>query len=339
MTEHARPTLHDVARHAGVSTATVSRVLNAPERVQPATRDRVESVIRDLGYLPNFGARMLAARRTDTIGAIVPTLENAIFARGLEAFQNELGESGITMLVASSSYRPEVEERQVRTLIARGADALLLIGYDRDPGVYDILRRSGTPYVVAWAHDARESHPAIGFDNRSAMAALARRVLDLGHSRLGLITAERDGNDRARNRWLGILDAMAEHGLPDTALAVFETTYAVEAGVEGLRALMRRSDRPTAVLCGNDVLAAGALSAAAEMGLRVPQDLSITGFDDIEIAALVSPALTTVHVPHRRMGQEAARMLIAMLGKPDRQESLAIEAEIVMRGTLAPPPA
>ena len=338
MTPTPRPTLHDVARHAQVSTATVSRVLNAPDRVQRETRDRVENAIRDLGYLPNFGARVLAAKRTDTVGAIVPTLENAIFARGLEAFQVELSDSGITTLVASSSYRPEVEERQVRTLIARGADALLLIGYDRDPGVYEILRRSGTPYVVAWAHDPKEAHPAIGFDNRRAMAQLAERVLALGHRRIGLITARREGNDRARNRWLGILDAMAERGLPESALAVFETTYAVEAGADGLRALMRRSDRPTAVLCGNDVLAAGALSAASEMGLRVPEDLSITGFDDIEIATIVSPPLTTVHVPHRRMGQEAAKMLIAMRADPGRQDSVEIEAEIVMRETLGPPP-
>ena len=339
MTQQPRPTLQDVARHAQVSTATVSRVVNAPDRVQPATRDRVESAIRELGYTPNFGARILAAKRTDTMGAIVPTLENAIFARGLEAFQTELSESAITMLVASSSYRPEVEERQVRTLVARGADALLLIGYDRDPAVYDILRRSGTPYVVAWAYDPDQAHPAIGFDNRRAMAGLARRVLDLGHRRLGLITARRDGNDRARNRWLGILDAMAEHGLPETALSVHETTYAVEAGAEGLSALLRRPDRPTAVLCGNDVLAAGALSAAAEMGLRVPDDISITGFDDIEIATIVSPPLTTVHVPHRRMGQEAAKMLIAMRADPERIARVAIEAEIVMRETLGPPPA
>ena len=333
-----KATLSDVARRAGVSTATVSRVLNMPDVVQPATRDRVEAAIGELGYTPNFGARVLAAKRTNTVGAVVPTLENAIFARGLEAFQSELSRNRITLLVASSSYRPDVEEEQIRSLVSRGADAILMIGYDRDARVYDYLMRNGTPYVIAWAHDPAQYHPSVGFDNRRAMQELAARVIALGHRNLGFITAIRDGNDRARNRWLGALDAMKAAGLDPHALSLCETVYSIDAGRTALKELMGRTPRPTAVICGNDVLAAGALTAARELGLSVPGELSITGFDDIEIAEILTPALTTVHVPHRRMGEIAAQLLIDSLRGTSTAGNRVIDTEIMMRGTLGPAP-
>lgn len=331
-------TLEDVARAAGVSTATVSRCLNAPGKLQPATRARVEAAIAELGYAPNFGARALAARRTDTMGAVVPTLENAIFARGLEAFQLELAREGTMLLVASSGYDPATEAEEVRLLVARGAEGLLLIGYDRDPAVYEFLRRRGVPYVVAWVHDAREPHPAIGFDNEAAMRELAGEVLARGHRRIGFVTARLAGNDRARGRLAGLRAAMAARGLDPDALVVHETTYAIESGREGLRALMAAPDRPTAVMCGNDVLAAGALDAARDMGLRVPGDLSVTGFDDIEIAQIVTPRLTTVHVPHREMGRGAAAMLRALAAGEDTGGARRLEVAIRLRETLGPPP-
>ena len=339
MARMSKATLNDVATRAGVSTATVSRVLNSPAVVQPATRDRVEAAISELGYTPNFGARVLAAKRTNTIGAIVPTLENAIFARGLEAFQQELSRRGITLLVASSSYSPEVEEAQLRALVSRGADAILLIGYDRDARVYDYLRQNGTPYVIAWAHDPLQPHPSVGFDNRRAMQALAERVIAQGHRRIGFVSARREGNDRARNRWLGALDATRAAGLADGDVTLVETVYSIEAGRAALRQLMAQDPRPTAVICGNDVLAAGALLEAGAMGVAVPDALSITGFDDIEIAEILTPALTTVHVPHRRMGEIAADLLTSRIGGTgDVAASRVIETEIVMRGTLGPAP-
>jgi LacI family transcriptional regulator len=333
------PTLEDVARRAGVSTATVSRCLNAPERVIEATRERVLEAVAALGYAPNFGARALAARRTNTIGAIIPTMENAIFARGLQAFQEELGAHGFTMLVASSSYRPDLEEAQIRALIARGADGLLLIGHDRPAQVYDFLDQRGVPYLVAWVHDPARNRLSIGFDNRAAMQGLAARVLALGHRRIGLISAPQADNDRARERVHGVLAAVVAEGLDPASVRIVEAPYSIENGGAAFRALMSGPHPPTAVLCGNDVLAAGALAMAREMALRVPQDVSITGFDDLEIARIVAPPLTTVHVPHRAMGAEAARMLVALVTGKGTPATVRLETEIVMRGTLGPAPA
>lgn len=332
------PTLADVASHAGVSTATVSRCLNAPQQVQKKTRDKVLASVATLGYSPNFSAQSLAAKRTNTIGAIIPTMDNAIFARGIQAVQEELGRVGATLLVASSSYRPDLEAEQVRNLVARGADGLLLIGHERDPSIYEFLDRRKVPVCVSWAYDPTQPKPSIGFDNRAAMRAMAEQVLAQGHRRIAMISATQADNDRARERVLGVKEAMAEIGVATVDLAVFETDYTIDAGGAALTTLMANSPGPTAVVCGNDVLAVGALKAAQRLGLRVPEDISITGFDDIELATVTTPALTTVHVPHREMGVLAARKLWQMVTGESDAESLRLETELRMRGTLGPPP-
>ena len=332
------PTLEDVAKRSGVSTATVSRCLNSPERVSADTRKRVNAAIGDLGYAPNFGARVLAANRTNTFGAIIPTMESAIFARGLQAFQEELHLHGITLLVASSSYQPEMEEEQVRTLVARGADALLLIGHDRMPQTYRFLEQRRIPHVVAWVHEPHIQPPSIGFDNRRAMKALTEQVIGLGHRTLAYISANRTGNDRARLRVEGALEAMRDHGLDPRSMNIIETPYSISNGATAFQNLLKAEQRPTAILCGNDVLAAGALMMAKELGISVPDDISVTGFDDIEIAEIVSPRLTTVHVPHSDMGRGAARLLLAMRGGETASQSVRLDTSVILRESLGPPP-
>lgn len=334
----AVPTLEDVAATAGVSTATVSRCLNAPDRVSEKTRDKVLRTVRELGYAPNFGARALAAKRTNTFGAIIPTMENAIFARGLQAFQEELGKAGVTLLVTSSSYDPAREENQIAALLNRGADALLLIGHDRTPAAREMLARREVPHVVAWAFDPAAASLSIGFDNTLAMQALAAEVIAQGHRRLAVITAELAGNDRVRARLDGVRAAMTHAGLNTAALAVEETPYGIDTGAEAFARLMRLRPRPTAVLCANDVLAAGALMKARQVGLQVPGDISITGFDDIELAAIVTPGLTTVHVPHREMGRRAARALLAMDRGEEPGGSVDLPTTLTWRGSLGPAP-
>lgn len=331
------PTLADVAKFAGVSTATVSRCLNAPEQVQKKTRDKVLAAVAELGYSPNFSAQSLAAKRTNTIGAIIPTMDNSIFARGLQAVQEELGRVGATLLVASSSYRQDLEADQIRALVARGADGLLLIGHDRDPQVYAFLDKRQVPVLVSWAYDPTQPKPSVGFDNRMAMRAMANAVISQGHTRIAAISARQSDNDRARERVVGVREAMREAGLNARALPVFETQYSIEAGGAAFAAFMTDTPAPTAVICGNDVLAVGALKAAQSMGLRVPQDVSITGFDDIELATVTTPALTTVNVPHREMGVLAARKLWQMVTGDARAESLRLDTRLQLRGTLAAP--
>ncbi|WP_170576044.1 LacI family DNA-binding transcriptional regulator [Ruegeria atlantica] len=331
------PTLDDVAKLAGVSTATVSRCLNNPDRVVEATRQRVLSAVDTLGYMPNFAARVMAAKRSSTIGAIIPTMENAIFARGLQAFQEELHKHGYTLLVSSSAYEPDIEEEQIRTLVARGADGLLLIGHDRNPRIYSDLERRNIPALVAWSYLPHAQVASIGFDNRTAMAELANRVIELGHRKIGVISGISAGNDRARLRIEGVKNALKQHDMPSSDLAIIETPYEIENGAEAFSQMMSRANPPTAILCGNDVLAVGALHRAREMGLQVPNDVSITGFDDIELARIATPALTTVHVPHREMGRRAALELVGMLENRRAGTGVRLSTRIVERQSLGPP--
>lgn len=335
-TRPAAPTLEDVARRAKVSTATVSRCLNDPAKVSDTTRTQVLAAVKELGYAPNFGARALAAKRTNTFGAIIPTMENAIFARGLQAFQEELGKNGITLLVASSSYSPVLEEEQIRALVARGADALLLIGHDRTPQSYAFLEQHRIPYVVAWTYNGAEPRPSIGFDNRKAMAKLTRHVLTQGHRSIAFVTAPLAGNDRARERFQGVQDGIVGMGLDPADLITIETPYSIANGAEAFKTLMSRDARPSAVLCGNDVLAAGALTMANRLGLDVPGDVSVTGFDDIDLAEIVSPPLTTVHVPHRQMGKGAAALLLGLRNGEKKTSRIELDADVVLRASLGP---
>ncbi|MDB3920463.1 LacI family DNA-binding transcriptional regulator [Paracoccaceae bacterium] len=330
------PTLQDVADLAAVSTATVSRCLNKSGHVTEKTRLKVQQAIQTLGYSPNFGAQALAAKRTNTIGAIIPTMENAIFARGMQAFQETLAENGITLILASCSYRPELEEEQIRSLVARGADALLLIGQSRPDATYQFLARRNIPYVLAWAHKKDSEHCYIGFDNQAAAQTITRQVLELGHRNLGVIVGLTQNNDRARDRITGIEHAIADHGAKTAPLQVIEAEYTFQEGAKALDQLLANPTPPTAVICGNDVLAVGAVKRAKQLGLAVPEDLSITGFADIEVSELIDPELTTVHVPHREMGIAAAKSLIAMLKTQTPVESLLLETRIVNRQSLGP---
>jgi LacI family transcriptional regulator len=328
------PTLEDVAAAAGVSTATVSRCLNTPEKVAEKTRLRVEAAVDALGYAPNFSARALVERRTKTIGAVIPTMENAVFAEGIQAFQDVLQSKGFMLLIASSGYDPEAEADALRTLVARGADGILLIGFDRSPAIYEFLATQAIPAVVAWAHDPAGPVPSVGFDNAGAMKGLVSHAISLGHRKAGIISGMQVGNDRARARVEGAQAAFLAAGLEPAVLV--ETTYGVAEGGAALERLLAEVPDVTLVICGNDVLAAGALRRAAALGLSVPGDLSVTGFDDLGIAQLVEPPLTTVRVPHRAMGQAAAERILDMVdGHP--VESCELETRLCLRESLSAP--
>ena len=330
------PTLDDVAKAAGVSPATVSRSLNNPGLVSKNTLEKVQSAVEALGYAPNFGARAMASKRTMTIGAIIPTMENAIFARGIQAFQEKLHQHGYTLLVASSSYDPEIEAEQVRALVNRGADGILLIGYWREEGIYDFLKKRNIPFLLAWAWAANNALPAIGFDNRASMSRLCAKVLEMGHRRFAVISGIVEGNDRAANRLKGILEPLKLAGVDPDTVPIIQTPYDIDNGADAFETIMKGGSDPTVVMCGNDVLAVGAIQRAKEMGLRIPEDVSITGFDGIELARIVTPKLTTVDVPHAEMGRRAADELVRMVETGEQGQSVELRSTVKLEGSLSP---
>lgn len=330
------PTLQDVAEMAKVSTATVSRCLNFPDKVNADTRERVLEAVKTLGYAPNFGARAMAAKRTYTIGAIVPTLENAIFALGLQAFQEELHAHGYTLLVASSGFDPAVEEQQIHALVARGAEGILLIGHDRPTQTHRYLKKRQIPVIAAWSHFDGSAVPSVGFDNYRAMSSLMDEVISLGHREVAILTAPVEGNDRARARVQSICDALRSIEAP--APKIIECSYDIDEGYKAAEKALSPPNRPSILICINDVLAAGAMTYARDAGIVVPDQLSITGFDDLDLARVLSPALTTVRVPHRDMGRAAAKSLVQLIEGGGTVSSVKLETKLKLRQSLARPP-
>lgn len=331
------PTLDDVASEAGVSTATVSRCLNSPDRVSAKTREKVLDVVKKLGYTPNFGAQALAAKRTNTFGAIVPTMNNAIFAAGLQAFQEELGRNSATLLLASSSYNAQVEEEQIRSLVSRGADGLLLIGTKRSEQIYNFLDDRQIPYVIAWSYAENEKRSCVGFDNFQASYELTQKAIELGHKKFAVISAHTSSNDRADGRVKGIRNALQDNGIDAQKMALIECEYSIENGAKNFKTLMQAQEKPTIIMCGNDVLAAGAVKQAHDMGLKIPDDISITGFDNIELASVIEPALTTVHVRHKRMGMVAAQVLLKQVDDKSYRENIKLDTRLVEGKSLGEP--
>ena len=331
------PTLQDVAARAGVSAATVSRCLNLPDAVRPALRHRVDAAIAELGYVVHGPARALKTQRSHTVGAVIPTIDNAIFARAIQALQDRLYQAGYTLLLASTSYDPAQELDQVRSLVERGLDALMLIGEAHAEALYELLVRTGVPYVNAWTFRPDGEHPCVGFDNRAVARRLANYVIDMGHRDIAMIAGATVGNDRAADRLAGVRDALGERGLDFGPGRLLERPYSIGDGRAALRHLMALTPRPTAVICGNDILAFGALFGCHELGIAVPDEVSITGFDDLELAAEMVPALTTVHVPSELMGRLTAEYLLARLAGETVPHATKLDANLIVRASTAPP--
>ena len=329
--------LADVARLSRVSTATVSRALTLPHKVKPATAARINQAVETLGYVAHGAARALASRRTRTIGAVIPTLDNAIYAKTVQALQRTLEQAGYMLLVASHEFDAAVEVRVTRTLIERGVDALILLGTTHDHGLLRMLAAHQVPYVLIWSLDASGRLPCVGFDSRAAGERIARHLLELGHRDIAMISGITAGNERASERQQGVRAALAGRGLALPRERVVEKPYTLQAGREGVRELLAAGPAPSAVICGNDVLAIGALSECRERGIAVPGQVSITGFDDMEIAAVVTPALTTLRFPAEDLGALAAQHLLARLAGREVEMRTELPVELVVRESTAPP--
>lgn len=337
-TEKLQPTIDDVANVAGVSTATVSRALNRPDSVREALRVRVEAAVARLGYVPHSGARSLMLRRTGTVGAVFPTVDNAIFSKAIDALQRRLAQAGYQLLIAASDYDAETEMKQAVNLVTRGVDALALCGFSQRPELLKFLRQRALPCVHVMVCPGPVEATCVGFDNAEAMGRAARYLLDLGHRRIAMLAGITRDNDRADARVQGARRALAAAGveLPPARLA--ERRYALADARDGFLELMSRTPRPTAVLCGNDVLAIGALLEAQKMGLRVPEDVSIIGFDDLELAHHVQPALTTVRVQAEEMWRTAADRLLSALRGEVAPRATEVDVSLVVRESTGPVP-
>ncbi len=329
-------TINDVARLAGVSITTVSRAMNGTGPVRADVKTRVEEAAAALGYIPARAAQMLSRQRSHTLGAIIPTLDYSIFARKIDAFQRQAERRGYNILIAVSDFDPEVELRQCTNLIRSGAEGLLLEGGLHSPELYALLASRHVPYVNTSTFDAAGPHPTIGFSNRAIAAKATQYLLDLGHRRIGVMAARTTFNDRASERIEGVRERLARQGLELAEDCVVECRFVLADARRAFRQLMALADPPTAIVCTNDQLALGGVLEAPHLGISIPGDVSIMGFDDLDWASHLQPSLTTMYVPTAEIGHAAADFLVGRLEGGDPAGRVEIDVDLIVRESTAP---
>lgn len=328
----------DVARLAGCAPATVSRAINNPNKVSAEKRARIESAMSELGYVRNYAARALRSQRSHMIGVLIPTLDYAIYARLVGAANNHFSTAGITTLIATFNYDLDAELSEAKLLLERGAEALLLIGEYHRPKLYQLLDQFDVPFVNTYVFDPNGAHPSAGFDNATAAAEIARHLVHIGHENICVLSGITKDNDRTTKRLEGIRQELSNHGLRLRDSMIVEQPYSISDGRKGCALLLSRDGpRPTAIICGNDVLAIGALLECAERGLVVPDDISVVGFDNLEFAMHSNPPLTTIEVPAEEMGRNAASFLLAKLKGSEVAMHHSVDVQLILRKSTAPP--
>ncbi|MBF5003810.1 LacI family DNA-binding transcriptional regulator [Diaphorobacter caeni] len=301
--------IQDVAQAAGVSVATVSRALNEPGKVAAETRTRVEQAASRLGYTPNASARTLRTQRSKVIGVVLPTLLNPVFAECFEGIASTAAAAGYAVQPFTTEYQIGRESRAVNSLLAGNADGVILVV--SNPARSSALQRlveARLPYVLAYNRHAK--HPCVSVHNEAAVAELIAHLGTLGHQRIAMVSGQLQASDRARQRHRGYRQGMQRAGLQEMPL--IEVPF-VETAVQELASLLRRqsaAERPTALVSSNDLLAIRCIRAAHLAGLRVPQELSVTGFDGIALGEDLTPMLSTIVQPNAEIGQRSVELLV-----------------------------
>ena len=333
------PTIQDVARDAGVSTATVSRVFSAPELVLEGTRQKVMEAVARLGYEPNFAAKSLRTLRTEKILVTVPDISNPFFSRVIRGVEEAAHAAGYSVLLGDTRHQEEREEQYATMLRRKEADGLIFLGHRLPDTLVDMVAAMGprTPIV-----NGCEFAPDLGvasahIDNTAAAQEVMDHLYGLGHVRVGVITGPL-ASPLSADRLAGVRAAAERHGRA-AALQAVTGDFTIESGLHQATALLAGQDRPTAIFCFSDEMAMGALAAIRRAGLSCPRDVSLVGFDDIRFAEYLAPQLTTVSQPMDAIGHEVVRLLLDILkGRATTLQQVTLPHRLVVRASTAPPP-
>lgn len=331
--DHARPTIIDVAREADVSYTTVSRVINGKGYVRAATRERVLQAMTRTGYTVNRQARVLAGGRHQVIGLLVPELDTSYVGEILRGIDEEIAAAGYDLMLYTTHRRRTRESIFVNSITTGMTDGLLMI-LPVDPAAYvTSIRRRDFPFVLIDHEGLDNEGPSIGATNREGAHQAMRYLIELGHRRIGFITGNME-MDCALERLAGYREALAEHGIPGDETLVAEGNFHRPLAFQRTRDLLGLADPPTAIFASNDVSAFGVMDAVRDIGLRIPDDVSVVGFDDIPDAQTSNPALTTVRQPMREMGARATRMLLERIAGEDLEPPrIELPTELIVRDT------
>jgi LacI family gluconate utilization system Gnt-I transcriptional repressor len=305
-----RPTIRDVAAEVGVSAITVSRALRTPELVSEALRARIGAAVQRLGYVGNRLAGNLSVGRSNVVAVVVPNLRNAFFSTMIDTLIGVLEPAGFQILVATSRYDAGAEARVIESVLGWHPAAIVLVGTDRPRTLRLRLRRSGVPVIETWDLGEHPVDALIGFSHHAVGAAIGRHLVERGYRRIGFLGAALQSDVRAAARYDGFVAALQGAGLRPVADVSAAELASVEGGCRGLAELLALAPQADAVFCSNDVLALGALFECHRRGVRVPDDLALAGFGDLDASGCASPPLTTVRPPGEAIGRRAAELVL-----------------------------
>ncbi len=306
------PTIRTVAERAGVSIATVSRVINGQSSIRPATAERVQKAIAELSFRPNVIGRSLRTAQTRSFGVMIPSLANPVFADAVAGIQEAAKEAAYTTVITNSDYSAEEELVAVHTMLTHQVDGLILTVTQAENNPHlDQLDAEKIPYVLLYNQTQTPGRCAVSVDNVLAAREVAEHFVSLGHRRACMVTGRISASDRAASRCRGFLDGLHAAGVDD--VPVVEVDFVNMDVIDVLREQLSSANPPSAFFCSNDALAIAVIGALRKLSIRVPDHVSVIGFDGIAIGELIEPCLTTVEQPSREMGRTAVRHLLDIL--------------------------
>ncbi|MCB9079805.1 MAG: LacI family DNA-binding transcriptional regulator [Anaerolineaceae bacterium] len=338
MTDKKRVTRKEVAERAGVSVAVVSYVVNnGPRPVSPETQAKVQQAIDELGYYPNELARSLSRQRTATIGLIIPSLLNPVFAEIAESLESACASEGYLVILGGTGRDLRKEVEFAKLLRAKQIDGVVVLPNESPQAIIEPLQQASIPVVVL-EHDLPNTH-CITMDELQGARLAMQHLLSLGHRRIGMI--KRQPSSALSNlRFVGYTDNLIEAGIPYDPALVIESKAGHAAGYTSMRQLLALPNPPTAVFTHNDMLAMGAIRAIHDAGLTVPGDISVVGYDDTSNAAYLNPRLTTVKSPVAELGQRASQIIMELAQHAGNlpAQTIILPVELIVRASTAPPP-
>ena len=329
--------IKDVARLAGVSASTVSRVVNQRQYVKPEIRERVLALVKETGYVPNNAARSMVLKRTFTVGIVIPYAFNMFQRQLFSSIEHHLESFGYRTSFFFAKWEPESELKCLRRLKGEKLDGVIMIHEIRHPEFYEYLSRSTLPAVFCTFERPELDFPSIHVDEEEGARAATRHLIELGHRRIALLSGSQFSF--ATQREVGYRTALEAAGIAfDEKLTVRAPYYSAEEGRESMRDLLSSARPLTAVFAETDELAIGAIRALFESGFSVPRDVSVVGFDDIDICAFLSPSLTTVRQPIQEMGKKTAELMSGLIaGEEMDTSSMVFDHELIVRESTAAP--
>lgn len=328
-----KATIYDVAKEAGVSIATVSLVMNGKGKISKERREEISRIMVRMGYKPSMIASALTGKKTFALGLLVPDISNPFFAEIARAVEDEGQRHSYSVFICSTDNKDEKVEHYAELLRQKNVDGVIICTGIKELSVLDPLLQEGVPIAFLAREFPAVEVPSVVVDDYAGGAAAAEHLIALGHRRLAVL-AEQDSISSSRERVRGFRQAAEEAGI------ALDSAHVLSSGIKEAKdralELLQRAERPTGIFCCNDMLAIGTLRAAKELGLRIPRDCSVIGFDDTVLASVTDPPLTTVAQPIERLGHTAVQLLVRKIGQPgDRNERIVLPPELSVRQSSA----